>query len=48
MGDRRHRPSALGLSQACDTIANLSAQALALNADAAAYAVYLYATGREA
>ena len=33
---------------ACDTIANLSAHALALNADAVAYAMYLYASGREA
>ena len=33
---------------ACDTITNLSAHALALNADAVAYAVYLYASGREA
>jgi Zn-dependent M28 family amino/carboxypeptidase len=34
--------------QACDTIDNLSDHALALNADAVAYAVYLYASGREA
>jgi Zn-dependent M28 family amino/carboxypeptidase len=33
---------------ACDTIDNLSDHALALNADAVAYAVYLYASGREA
>ena len=33
---------------ACDTIDNLDAHALALNADAVAYAVYLYASGREA
>ena len=33
---------------ACDTIANLNAHALALNADAVAYAMYLYASGREA
>ena len=32
---------------ACDTIDNLSPHALALNADAVAYAVYLYASGRE-
>ena len=33
---------------ACDTIDNLDHHALALNADAVAYAVYLYASGREA
>jgi Zn-dependent M28 family amino/carboxypeptidase len=33
---------------ACDTIDNLDDHALALNADAVAYAVYLYASGREA
>ena len=32
---------------ACDTIDNLDDHALALNADAVAYAVYLYASGRE-
>jgi Zn-dependent M28 family amino/carboxypeptidase len=32
---------------ACDTIDNLDHHALALNADAVAYAVYLYATGQE-
>jgi Zn-dependent M28 family amino/carboxypeptidase len=34
--------------QACDTIANLSLEALRVNADAIAYAVYLYATREEA
>jgi len=33
---------------ACDTIENLDHHALALNSDAVAYAVYLYASGREA
>ena len=33
--------------QACDTIANLSKKALRINADAVAYAVYLYASGGE-
>jgi Zn-dependent M28 family amino/carboxypeptidase len=33
---------------ACDTIDNLDPYVLALNADAVAYAVYLYASGREA
>ena len=33
---------------ACDTIHNLNPYVLALNADAVAYAVYLYASGREA
>ena len=32
---------------ACDTIGNLSNDALDLNSDAVAYAVYLYATGKE-
>ena len=32
---------------ACDTIGNLSHEALALNSDAVAYAVYLYASGKE-
>jgi hypothetical protein len=32
----------------CDTIDNLDHHALALNADAVAYAVYLYASGKEA
>ncbi len=32
---------------ACDTIANLSQKALRINADAIAYAVYLYASGGE-
>jgi len=33
---------------ACDTIDNVSHEALDLNSDAVAYAVYLYASGREA
>ncbi len=33
--------------QACDTIANLDHDALAINADAIAYVVYLYASGAE-
>jgi Zn-dependent M28 family amino/carboxypeptidase len=32
---------------ACDTIDNLSHEALGLNSDAVAYAIYLYVTGRE-
>jgi Zn-dependent M28 family amino/carboxypeptidase len=32
---------------ACDTIANVNQEALAINADAVAYAVYLYSSGRE-
>lgn len=34
--------------QACDTIDNLSLEALSLNADAMAYVTYLYASGKEA
>jgi Zn-dependent M28 family amino/carboxypeptidase len=34
--------------QACDTIANVNHEALAINADAIAYVVFLYATGAEA
>ncbi len=34
--------------QACDTINNLSHEALAINADAIAYVVFLYASGAEA
>lgn len=33
--------------QACDTIRNLSKKALSLNADAMAYVIYLFASGRE-
>jgi Zn-dependent M28 family amino/carboxypeptidase len=33
--------------QACDTINNLSHEALAINADAIAYVIFLYATGAE-
>ena len=32
---------------ACDTIDNLNHDALAINADAVAYVVYLYSSGRE-
>jgi Zn-dependent M28 family amino/carboxypeptidase len=34
--------------QACDTIDNLSHEALGINADAIAYVIYLYASGQEA
>ena len=40
-------PSTPATTQACDTIDNLSHDALDLNADAIAYAIYLYASGGE-